>query len=354
MSLKDYSLNLTEQEYHDYPCWSYSMISKYAKEGFGAIATIHEHTKPTQSMEFGSLLDCILTRGKDVSQEYIVDTTGIAVPPAEKEVFDKLLSLGLGDCSFDEINTLHYNTLIEVMDSCESFCSKYKKLETKLSNLDKNKKYYDMRRTGKKIISMTDWQDALDMAKAIKTHPTLKDIFGTGKKNGKEYLYQLQFKIPYETEFGVIELKIMPDLLVVDNNEKTVQPVDLKTSSAPSREFADNFVKFRYDIQASLYTYVIQQVMNQHKFYSSYTILPYLFTDISRTDKLPLTFVYDPTDVSQINGLSFGTDDKVYQYKGWPELLNEILSYEKSNAVVPNGMSTTEPNDIIKLLSTKR
>ena len=74
--------------------------------------------------------------------------------------------------------------------------------------------------------------------------------------------------------------------------------------------------------------------------------LPYLFTDISRTDKVPVTYEIDLSD-----GFSFAKGDKVYQYKGWKELLAEILVYEANDAKVPNYITTEGPNDLLEVLA---
>ena len=87
-SLADYSLNLPEEQYHDYPAWSYSIIAKYAKDGFSSIATLHDKVTPTPSMEFGSLFDSILTKGKKTLDDYAV--VDFNVPDAEKKVLDAL------------------------------------------------------------------------------------------------------------------------------------------------------------------------------------------------------------------------------------------------------------------------
>ena len=178
-SLKDYTMNLPEDKYHRFPAWSYSMIADYAKEGFSAISTIHDAKKPTPSMEFGSLFDSILTRGKETLDEYVIDTTGVTPPPAEKEVFDRLITLGFGEYAYDTLANSHTESLVEVMNACESFCSKYKKEDTKLANLEKNKAYYDLHRTGKKVVSKSDWDEAVDMARRFRSDAYLNQLFGT-------------------------------------------------------------------------------------------------------------------------------------------------------------------------------
>ena len=70
-----------------------------------------------------------------------------------------------------------------------------------------------------------------------------------------------------------------------------------------------------------------------------------LFTDISRSDKVPVTYEIDLS-----GGFAFNKGEKIYQYKGWKELLGEILAYEESEAKVPSYITTAGPNDLIEIL----
>ena len=40
MTLQEASLNLSEQEYRDYPCLSYSALSKFDREGYECVDTL--------------------------------------------------------------------------------------------------------------------------------------------------------------------------------------------------------------------------------------------------------------------------------------------------------------------------
>lgn len=338
-------MNLSENDYHAYPAWSHSLIARYAREGFSAVSTIHEPVAVTPSMEFGSLVDTIMTKSrKEFEDEYVIDETGVTCPPAEREVFDKLLSMGIGDSCFDDIN---HGFIFDAISQCDTFCSKYKKDDTRLAKLCENKGYYDLRRTGKKVVSKADFNDAVEMAKALWTSDNTRDIFRRGEKDGVEYIYQAQFMENVTLDSGKeILVKIMPDLLIVDHNKMTIQPVDLKTSSVPGWQFKDNFIKFRYDLQAEMYTDVINMLLDKDANYRQYDVLPYIFADISRTDKIPVTYVYDPKD-----GFSFESNGREYSYKGWMPLLEEMLDYEERQAKVPSYISLTEPNDIISIIS---
>ena len=339
-SLKNYCLNISEQEYHDYPAWSYSMIAKYARNGFSAIATLHDKMKPTPEMEFGSLFDSMITRGKETLNDYIV--ADFSVPPAEKAVLDVLASSASTCSHFDEI------AMNDVLLAAESvrYQPNYKP-QTRYEKISKYSDYYDTLKSGKKMVSQEDWDDAAQMYRIFREDEYLKTIFGTKNTDEIEYLYQPQFVVDYETEFhGMVKVKCMFDLLIVNHKEKTIRPVDLKTSSMPAYDFADHFVKMRYDIQADEYVDIIRLVIDKIPEYQDYTILPFLYTDVSRTDMVPVTYEYDTT-----MGLSFTKGDKTYTYKRWNELLEEILEYEESHAVAPSYISVKGPNDLIEILS---
>jgi len=342
-SLRELSLNIPEQDYHNLPAWSYSIIAKYARDGFSAISTLHDKVSPTPAMEFGSLFDSILTKGKQTLEEYAIYDG--EVPQAEKRALD-LMTLYADTPDFDKVS----DEVIAMVCEGVQYYPKWG-LEAKKKHLAEYKDYYSVAFSKKKIVSKKDWDDAVQMARIFRNDPYLSKIFGTKNTPEIEYLYQCQFQVKYVLPNGqAVDVKIMPDLLVVNHKEKTIQPVDLKTSGMPAYEFPDHWVKMRYDLQASCYVDVLVEVLGQTEEYSDYTILPYLFTDISRTDMVPLTFEYDPTSITQANGLSFGNEYKTYTYKNWQSLLQEILSYEESNATVPIGMTTEGPNDLLSLL----
>ena len=338
-SLKDYSLNLPEQEYHDLPYWSYSTIAKYARNGFSAIATLHDKMKPTPEMEFGSLFDSFITKGKQTLNDYAV--ADFSVPPAEKGVLDYLATTSTIS-RFDEIE------IQDVLNAAETvgYQSKWKP-QTRYEKISNYSEYYDTLKSGKKLVSKADWDDAMEMYKVFREDPYLKTIFCTKSTKDIEYIYQAQFVVDYDTQFhGTVKVKCMFDLLIINHKEKTIRPVDLKTSGMPAYDFAEHFVKMRYDIQADEYVDVLRLVIDKIPEYQDYTILPYLYTDISRTDMVPVTYEYDTT-----TGLSFTKGEKTYTYKRWNELLDEILEYEESHAVAPSYISVKGPNDLIEILS---
>lgn len=342
-SLKNYSLNLPEQEYHEYDAWSYSIISRYAKDGFSALSTLHDKREPTPSMEFGSLFDSIITRGKKTLDYYVV--SDITVPEAERKALDYISTQT--DDSFENLSKEF------VYDCCQTCGYQTRwKMDTTYDHLSPFSSYYNMLKSGKKIVSKKDWEDAMNMYRAFRADEYLSTLFGTKDTEDVEYIYQAQFLVDYPLDSGkVVKVKIMPDLIKVNHKDKTIQLVDLKTSSVPGWDFKENFLKFRYDLQAHCYTDVMLLLLDKIPEYQDYTMLPYIFADISRLDCVPVSYVYNQLDESQINGLSYTVGDKVYQYKKWDALLDEILVYEETQAKVPSYIKLNEPNDLLSILS---
>ena len=341
-SLKDYSLNISEEEYHALPYWSHSMIARYAREGFSAIKTIHERISPTSAMEFGSLFDSVITKGIDATlAEYTIYDR--QVPDSEAKVLAQMYKTTLKNnfksCTFDDV--------IKAADDV-GYQPRYRP-ETKYDKIKVWADYYDTIASGKKVISSKDWEDAMDMTFELRSNPYTGTLFQIESASPYiEYLYQLKFEVDITLDNGTeTKIKFMPDLLIVNHKDKTIQPVDLKTSSMPAYDFAKNFIKYRYDIEAQLYSDGLTLVTDKIPAYKEYIILPYIFADISRSDKTPVAFVYNQHDISQINGLSYGD----YNYKGWMRLLEEIIFYEQQEAKVPASISIDKPNDILTILN---
>ena len=342
-SLKDYSLNISEDEYHAYPAWSHSLIARYAREGFSSIATLHDKFTPNAAMEFGSLFDSIMTRGRQTLEDYYV--MDISVPEAERKALDYIST-----CTTMPWASLDPQFIYDRCQEC-GYQSKWG-VKAKYEHLNPFAEYYNVKKSGKKIVSQKDWDDAMEMARVFRNDEYLSGIFGTKNTKDVEYLYQLQFCQDVVLASGrTVKVKCMPDLLVVNHKDKTIQPVDLKTSTNPGWSFDENFIRMRYDIEASLYSDLIALTIDKSQKYREYTILDYLFTDISRTDKVPVTIWYPQNDESQRNGLSFTKNDKTYQYKSWMALLDEILDYEETEAKVPSYIKLDGPNNILELLS---
>lgn len=96
-----------------------------------------------------------------------------------------------------------------------------------------------------------------------------------------EVHHQLAFSFDYDELKEPIECKAMLDVVYIDHAEKTIEPIDLKTtsSSLTAEGMRSTIVKYRYDIQDELYTYGIKQWRNKN--YPGYTIKPFTWVLIN-------------------------------------------------------------------------
>lgn len=138
-------------------------------------------------------------------------------------------------------------------------------------------------------------------------------------------LYQVAFTFEYRG----ITMKAMLDSVIVDNVNKTIQPVDVKTTGDKVTEFAKAVLKFRYDLQAELYTEAIKSWANV--LYPDYTVVtPFVFVVVSRQKpSMPLVYTLDPVEFrKKYNTVSYnclrGLDSLVDEFK----LRRSKLDYE--------------------------
>jgi len=113
---------------------------------------------------------------------------------------------------------------------------------------------------------------------------------------------------------------------------KTIQPIDIKTTGKHVSNFNDSFFGFRYDIQASLYNQgLCDFVYRKDSKYYGYSILPFLFiVESTKYIGTPLIYSVEPNVLmASENGISGHTG--VY-YQGWRELLERLLWHKSNNA----------------------
>ena len=111
----------------------------------------------------------------------------------------------------------------------------------------------------------------------------------------------------------------MFDLIIVDHNNKTIRPCDLKTTGKDEHEFCKSFIDWKYYLQATMYTAILQDIISKDEYFKDFTILPYEFIVINKYTQTPLVWIFE--DNFHIG--DFITKDGV-ECKGWERLLKEL------------------------------
>ena len=123
----------------------------------------------------------------------------------------------------------------------------------------------------------------------------------------------------------------MLDQIYIDHKKQTIEPADLKTTSVLGNTFPKEILKFRYDLQAELYTKGIESWAKH--FYPDYTILPFKFVVISRL-RVDKPYVYSlnyKTWIEKINShrtKPYRTLDEIIENFDW-HLEKQLWQYEK-------------------------
>ena len=135
-------------------------------------------------------------------------------------------------------------------------------------------------------------------------------------------------------------------LIIVNHKDKTITPVDLKTSSKREYDFYKSFIEWNYFIQSQLYWYIIRQNLDKDPFYKDYKLLDYRFIVINKFSLTPLVWNYPDTQC--ITDVTYGTDKK-YKCRNWRSIVKELDYYLTVQPELPLGIS--ELNDIKSFLN---
>lgn len=133
----------------------------------------------------------------------------------------------------------------------------------------------------KLIISEEEYTTAKLIVSNLKTSDNTKDLI----------LTEGQHQLPLYATMYDVDCKALPDKIIF--GEDTIQPIDFKITSGSLQSWKYVARKFRYDIQASFYTSILQTV------YPFHTILPFKFIVGSANPNIkPYVYICTDEDLS--------------------------------------------------------
>lgn len=294
-SIYDISWKVDEPTYRADPALSYSTLSKYEREGrFNSLPTLFDKIE-TPSLTFGSMVDTLITGSEEEFREQFIVIDDPGLSDSLKEITQILYSLHKEDGKrFEELED---EELARVGKECNYYAGdKYANYRVK--QIKENcKPYYNTLciAEGKKVVSQEDVEDARRAVQALKTCERTAFYFADNDPFDTtiQRLYQLKFKHNFEG----VNYRCMMDLAVVDNEKKTIQPVDLKTSSHNEWEFPKSFQQWLYAHQSRLYWRILRAVMDEDPFFKEYKLLPYKFIVVNRKNCKPMVWDFPLTEI---------------------------------------------------------
>lgn len=334
ISFKDLSWPVSEETYRGDSALSYSKLATFFKEGVTIIPHLDDK-KNSEPLRFGSLVDCLMTEPETLSDRfYLMEIS----KPSETIA-------NIVDEVYNQIKQPVQDELSEYKDIILAEVNKvnyYGNLgnDTRIKKVvEAGSDYFNtLKQSGQKIvITKKDMDLANACVSTLKAHPYTKSYF---KKDifdeDIELFYQLKFKTAIE---GNIPVRCMLDLVIINHKNKTIQPIDLKTTGYNEHNFNDSFIKWRYDIQACLYTKILHDVTKFTKdfeYFKDFEILPFKFIVINKYSLSPIVWEYPLSfnfykDTTDAAGNVYKSAEKVLKELDW-HLKNGVFNYSKEVA----------------------
>ena len=240
-SLKEISLNITEEEYRQDPALSYSTLSRFQKIGFNNLDSLFDKVE-SPSLTFGSAVDSLITGGEDEFNErfFVADFPQLpdTIITIVKALFDTFNRTNRTIESIDDKDIITIALLYNYQNNW--------KPETRAKVIkEKGSSYYKLLylSQGKTLLSNDTYLEVLKAVESLQTSLSTRFFFNkTNPFDSIEKLYQLKSKATLDG----IDYRVMADELIVDHITKTIYPIDLKTSSKPEWDFYKSFIEWNY------------------------------------------------------------------------------------------------------------
>lgn len=123
---------------------------------------------------------------------------------------------------------------------------------------------FEAENSDKTIVSLQDYDTLRSMYESVTSSSFYRNRIQSTINEGADVIREGSFFAPYETEYGVIQLKARPDLMILGNGRAMI--VDWKScGDASQHAFRRDFFKYLYDIQAVFYSRVAE--ISAYEFY---------------------------------------------------------------------------------------
>lgn len=250
----------------------------------------------------GSAVDDYISQGEQYFSDnyYIADTEK---PSSEiLKIINKVFSIvsGAFEVPIDTNLRIYKELLIKIaieQQYCPSYSREvvYGRLSTEICL-----KYWKtlVESNNKTVLSSSQAQLVSKMTSNLLNHHHTSKYFEGAEGKDKDIYYQL----PIYFTYSGVDCKGLLDMVIVDHTNKTIQPIDIKTTGVYSSAFPRVCKKHRYDFQAAFYQHgLLVSDSSPLKSYleigfsngsiGPYKLLPFIFmVESSKAPGTPLIF----------------------------------------------------------------
>jgi len=313
-------LNISESEYRGLPMPSYSLLKRIDESGPRALKYSKKYD--SEAIDFGSLLDCKLLCPSEFENKFYFDAT--EKPTAQLlELADHVNNLRV---NFNQV--LDKEDILRITEELNLFGS-IKDPDKRIAKFD-NDLFWNYLKAkedsvGKVVFTPETLAECCEAEMIIKSHPNTSWIF-LPNKDIVEVLTQVMLIV----EINGQPVKTMLDIVVINHQEKTVTPYDLKATEMHMPAFKHHFVKMGYYLQGSLYKEALSNWMRD-ELQLGYALEDFKFIVYSRPDKFP--FIWNMGSEWHKKGL-YGFENVFGEKeKGVYELLDDYMFYSQNPEV---------------------
>lgn len=327
---------MTEKEYRNLQKESYSTLKtfdedrkKYYKK-YVLLEDTSDEDYTNRATLVGSLVDCLLLSPQEFDNKFYISSctdipTGLMMQFVEAlyrrvresvdeegkltRQFNALMQDAYNDVKFDA----NGNVVAFKRDTFEKVVEKF------TGNI---KAYFDeicqVRPGGLIVVTPSDIEDAEKVKAELKVNAFTSQIINL-ESNTR---FEVHNAYPVTYSYKGLEFKSLIDKLVIDHEEKTIQPYDLKVTWDVENFYEGYFLYRKSYIQASLYHLGLMFKFKRDEKYKEYKILPMSFIVADPTVYMsPLIF---KTPESMIMSGFKGFQHKWREYKGIDAIVDEI------------------------------
>lgn len=305
------------QDYRPYPAYNYSLLSALDKNPSGLQ---YKDKLESSVMNKGSLLDLLLTNPENFDAEFHIINEN--KPTAG--------SLVLYDGAIARIEELQLKQYEHEVIITELYKLKDElNLWSKLVNPELIKERVEDAQLltcikdhfliqNKTPIYAKEKAEVDTLLLNLREHPFTKKYFN--KDEGVEIMYQVPIV------FG--EHKALLDGIYIDHWNKEITPFDLKSTDDSAFSFPSKINRFRYDIQAALYTDAFLEYIQNTPEYKNYKINDFIFIVGSYTSPTRPA-VYNAKNIIEIG--KYGGVLYNRKIKGYLQLTEEYKWHSENN-----------------------
>lgn len=275
-------------------------------------------------LRIGRAVDCLLTNPNKWQEEF--QLLNAFKPTGAMATFIRALPKGLNPDS----DKSHYEKAYAL--------SGYKRsIDWVINSLwsnPKNVEYYlelSSITEGKTPISKDELEQVQKCVMAIEENIFAKRYFIPCSK--REKIFQPRIEFDLITDKGAVPCTAILDGIIVDHEEKTIEPFDLKTTSKSVWDFPNSFIHNGYFRQAAFYSIALYAQQSPVKQYleQDYKVKPFSFVVVeTRPNAYGPVLLYEVKDQwldKAFNG--FTLQDRYY--KGINELIDDFYWHVENN-----------------------